>query len=240
MAEFTGTFETGINGNTVSAGDPGSATAWNTISTDANGTLTYSNVQAYQTLACNMILSATPSTPYVDWNSTTLGSSLTDVWGRIYYWTSGLPNTAAFPVRGFDTGARAWEIFLDSLGHVNVRDNGGTTRGTGSVVISTSQFIRMEFHMISSTTAGFMEVKLFNNADSSTPSETITSTGAFSTLSRTDEIRFGENQTNNASRTLYMDNLLLNNTGYPGPFTIPSSMPGDNPPIGFLGRGAGW
>lgn len=240
MAQYTGTFETGVLGNTVSAADPGSATAWNTVSTDVNGTLTYSNTQAYQTLSCQIILSATPSTPFVEWNSATIGSSLTNVWGRIYYWTSGLPNTAAFPVRGFSGGSRAWEIFLDSLGHVNVRDNGGTTRGTGSVAFNVASWFRMEFNMTSSASNGFMEVKLFNNPDSTSPSETITSSGAFSTLTKTDEVRWGENQSNNASRTLYMDNILLNDTGYPGPFSAPTSQPADDPPFGFSGRGAGW
>jgi hypothetical protein len=219
MASYTGTFETGVDGNTVEIADAGSATPWDDRAFDANGTLTYSNVQKYQTLACQMVLSATPGGPFVAWDSSTLGSSLADLWGRVYMRHSGLPNTLHFWVRGFDTGARAWESYIDSSGFIHVRDNGGTDRGTGAVAISTGQWIRLEFHATNSTTAGFVEVKLFNSADSTTPSETITSTGSFSTLAKTDLMRFGEIAGGvNASRTVYMDNILVNDTGYPGPF----------------------
>ena len=222
MAEYTGTFETGVHGSTIQVADAGSANAWNDRSTDANSTLKYSNVQKYQTLACEMIHSATPSGCFVAWSSATLGSSLADLWGRIYMHWSGLPNTQSTPVRGFDTGTRAWEFIISSSGLISVRDTGGTARGTGAVAIATGQWIRLEYHMTNSTTAGFMEVKLFNSADSETPSETITSTGSFSTLSKTDLLRMGELGGINASRTIYMDNILVNDTGYPGPFVVPS------------------
>lgn len=221
MAQYTGTFETGVSGNTVQTSDLGSANKWDDRTFDAaHGTLAYSNVEKYQTLSCQMVTSATPAATWVAWTSTTLGSSLADLWGRIYLRESGLPNTSSIPVRGFDTGSRAWEILILSDGHIEVRDQGGTTRGTGAVAISTGQWIRLEFHMTNHTTAGFMECKLFNSADSDTLSETITSSGSFSTLAKTDLIRFGEIQAN-ASRTIYMDNILVNDTGYPGPFDAP-------------------
>jgi len=223
-----------VDGNTVQAADPGSANAWDDRTTDANSTLAYSSVQKYQTLSCQMVQSATPGVSYVAWTSATLGSSITDMWGRVYLYYSGLPNTQAVPVRGFDTGARAWEIIMDSSGFVIVRDQGGTARGTGAVPISTSQWIRIEFHATSSTTAGFIEAKLFNNADSASVSETITSSGSFSTLSKTDLIRIGEIAGTNASRTVYMDNIAVNDTGYPGPFVLPS---GNLAPV-IYGRGA--
>ncbi len=237
MAEYTGSFDTGVAGATVLAADSGSLTAWSDKQTDANGTLAYSATQKYGELACQMILSATPSGSYVAWTSAVLGTSLTSLWGRIYMHHSGLPNTVAIPVRGFDilgSGVLAWQINISSSGLVSVRDTGGTTRGTGSVPIATGQWIRLEFHVVSSVTAGVIEVKLFNNADSVTETETITSTGSFSTLSRTDLLRFGEIGGINASRTIYMDNILVNDTGYPGPLygsSYHSNVQGDAPAL---------
>jgi hypothetical protein len=215
MTEWTGTFETGTAGNTISIADPGSLTAWNDRQTGVDGTLTYSATEKYGTLSCQSIFSATPTGAYVAWDSV-LGTALTSLWGRMYLFHSALPNTAASPLRGFDTGVRAWEIWIDSSGFVILRDQGGNVRGTGAVPIATAQWIRLEFHVVSSLTAGVMEAKLFNTADSASPSETITSTGSFSTLTRTDLVRVGEVLGLNASRTVYMDNILVNDTGYPG------------------------
>lgn len=223
MAEYTGNFETGTAGNTVSAADAGSANAWNDKASGAGSTLTYSATQAYGTLSAQCILDAGGGESWVAWNSATIGTSLTEVWGRIYMYFTSLPTGGvAFWVRGFDTGSRAWESYIDTLGHINVRDQGGTNRGVGTVAISTGQWIRLEYHVQNSTTAGLVEVKLFNSADSATASETITSTGSFSTLSRTDLLRTGASvQTGHVSNTVYIDNVLLNDTGYPGPY-VPS------------------
>lgn len=216
MAEYTGTFETGSDGNTIQVADAGSATAWNDRSFTADSTLKYSSTQAYDTLSAQMVFSATPDSCYVSWTSATFGS-LTELWGRTYFYYTNLPSVQSTCIRGFESGSRAWEIIIDSTGKVIVRDAGGTARGTGAVAINSPGWARIEFHVQNSSTVGFIEAKLFNNPDSATQTETITSSGSFSTGTITDEIRFGEMGGFNASNTVYMDNILINDTGYPGP-----------------------
>lgn len=62
-----------------------------------------------------------------------------------------------------------------------------------------------------------IEVKIFNSPDSTTATETLTSTGAFSTLVDGRIIRIGESLGTAEALTYWMDNVLINDTGYPGP-----------------------
>jgi hypothetical protein len=220
MAQYTGNFETGSNGNTIQVADAGSLNAWNDRQFGVDGTLTYSNVQAYGTRSAQMVFSATPGAAWVAWDSVTLGSSLAELWGRVYLYYTIIPSSQATVVRGLAVGSRVWELLIDSSGHIVVRDAGGTGRGTGTVAINSGAWCRIEFHVINNATAGFVEAKLFNSPDSATPSETITSTGSFSTGTVTDTIRIGESGGFNPSNTVYMDNILVNDTGYPGPVGV--------------------
>lgn len=218
MAQYTGDFDRGTDGNTVQAADPGSATPWSDRGFSADGTLTYSSTQKYGALSCQSIFSATPSAAYVQWNLLALsGSAWTTVYGRIYMHHSGLPNSSCVFFRGFDdpAGSRAWEFAIDSSGFIVLRDNGGTTRGIGAVRINTGQWIRIELKVISSTTSGFMQARIYNNPDSPVITETITSSGTFSTLANTNILRIGEAVGVNASRTVYIDNIMVTDVGYP-------------------------
>lgn len=222
MAEYTGNFETGTNGNNIQTTDAGSLNAWDDRNFSADATLTYSNVEKYGNLSARMVFSATPNTAYVAWTNTTLGSSLTELWGRVYLFYAAWPATTGFWIRAFDGGSRAWESYIDSTGKLVLRDSGGTQRAISTNAINAGAWVRIEFHVQNSSTAGFIEAKLFNDPDSATATETVTSTGSFSTLTKTDLIRIGENTGGNPSNTVYMDNILVNTTGYPGPLSTPS------------------
>lgn len=220
MAEYTGNFETGTNGNSVLAADAGSANKWDDVVETADVAITYSNVQAYGTLSAKIVSSATPGGGWVGWTAATLGSSLVELWGRLYIYYTALPSNLSYLIRGFDTGSRAWEAYIASDGTVVIRDNAGTPRGQSTAAVNTAGWTRLEYHVQNSTTAGLIEFKIFNSPDSVTATETVTSTGSFSTLTKTDLLRFGDTQGANPSNTIYLDNILVNDTGYPGPVGV--------------------
>ena len=167
MAQYTGTFETGVDGNSISTGDAGSATAWNTVVSTANSTQTYSNVQKYGSLSQRVVNNATPDNGYVQWTNSTLGTSLTTHWGRYYLFLPSGHDQALIFVRGLDeAGVRAWELLLNTDLTVSVRDAGGTARGTSTTALATNQWVRVEWNGVHSTTAGFIECKIFNSAES--------------------------------------------------------------------------
>jgi hypothetical protein len=218
MAEYTGTFETGVDGNNILTSDGGSANAWDDIEANGTTTLKYSNVQKYQTLAMQVVTDATPNTALVSWGESTLGTSITTIYGRLYLFLPSGHDQNVFVARGFGIGgALAWEIIILAAGNILLRDNTGASSATGAVNVSMNQWIRIEFKMVSSPTVGQLEAKLFNTADSSSPDETITSAANQNTLTRTDRVRFGVTVQGKASSTYYFDNILVNDTAYPGP-----------------------
>lgn len=210
----TASFERGVLGASVDATDVGSEYAFSDDGKTANSTLTYSNTHCYGTLACEMIHSATPSGCNVTW---TLGGGITESWGRIYLHNSGLPNTYSEFARTFQSGNLKWRLAILSSGVLRLR---GSFDTDGVVPISINQWIRIEWHVICSTTVGQIEAKLFNSPNSTTPSETITTTATLDIGTAVDVIHFGDLAALNASRTVYMDNIVVNDTGYPGPVSF--------------------
>lgn len=236
MAEYTADFELGVNGNAVTAANPGSANAWNTVNVAGTTAWTYSNTQKYGTLSAKLVLDATPNIGYLEWSPATLGAgTLTTVYGRMYMFLPSGHDQLLLLYRGLNNaGTRCFETYLDTTNKILVRDQGGTTRATSTASVSLNQWVRIEYKVVNSVGAGQHEVKLFNNADSAVATETMTGAGAFSTLSDTSYIRMGCVASGKASATYYFDNLLLNDTGYPGPagggggspvVTVPKARP---------------
>jgi hypothetical protein len=90
---------------------------------------------------------------------------------------------------------------------------------------------------VQSTTAGVIEGKLFLSADSLTVTETKTSTGSFSTGTETQRYRFGSVASNVPNLLVYIDNIMANDTGYPGPLFPPVVSEQNLAPV-IYGRGA--
>jgi hypothetical protein len=237
VAEYTGTFETGVNGAGILIGDAGSANAWNEAADPANVTLTYSNVQAYETLSCNITCNATGGQAYVGWLAATISPALSGThYGRIYGFYSAAPSALHFWVRGLEVG-RAWELRMRSTMLIELSDQGGTTRGVTTIPANINSWFRIEWRVVQSVTAGEIQLKLFNSPDSLTPTETVTTTGSFSTLAETRSFRFGSTATNIPNLLLYQDNILVNDTGYPGPLFPPVVSDENFAPV-IYGRGA--
>lgn len=238
MAAYTANFETGVNGNPVLTSDPGSATALSSIADPANVAITYSNVQKHDTLSAVVTNDATGGLGYFGWGATTISPAFSGThYGRAYMFTAANPGGSTFIVRGL-SGARAWELILLATGIIIARDQGGATRCTFTTAIALNQWIRLEWKVVQSTTDGVLEIKLFNSADSPTPTETQTSSGSFSTLADTNEVRFGSIATAVPNCVIYWDDVEINDTGYPGPVAGPVVYTSPNFAPVIYGRGA--
>lgn len=233
---YTGTFETGVNGAGVLSGDPGSATQWLEVNDPVNVTVTYSNIQAYQDLSCAITCDATGGPGFVGWTPATISPAYSGThYGRIYGFFPSAPGALVFWVRGLESVSRAWELRITTGMLIELADNGGTQRGISTIAANTNAWFRVEWKVVQSTTAGVVEIKLFNDPDSVTPTETVTSTGSFSTLTTTDRLRFGSIATAVPNLLVYMDNIQSNDTDYPGPFS--TVVAGNLAPV-IYGRGA--
>lgn len=208
MADFSADFEAGVHGNTVTTGaGEASATAFDAI----GGTPVYDSARA-----AHGALGATcnASGDYVQWTL----ASVTDHYLRAYYY---FPNSTTNFVRigrSAASGLGAININLNASMKLQFVDSIGAPMLTGTTTVAVGQWIRIECHMIHSTTVGQVEFKLFHSPDSSTPTETGSSTASFNTLVSANQIDFGwHSLLGGGSWTeLSMDDLVANATSYPG------------------------
>lgn len=213
MAVLTATFETGVHGNAVAIADAGSATAWDVLNDPGAGSLLYDNTHVYETLAAKVSHGGAGARIQISW-TTALGT-VTDHYGRIYIYFTANPGNVANPMRVESTGAVASQIIVNSSGTIRMDDSAGQAVVTTNS-ISLNQWVRLEWHVIHSTTVGQVEVKLFNNPDSVSPTETQTSAASRNTLASANEIMFGSGAGLTYS-DFWMDNIVANDTAYPGP-----------------------
>lgn len=208
MAEYTAGFETGINGNTISTSDAGDATAWQSIAGAPNPT--YSNTHvAFGALAA----AYTVNGAFTRWASPNTWG--TDHYGRFYLYATANPGSNQSICSLQDAGGTSNIVILTG-GNIQSRDHGAGVNG--SVSISLNQWVRIEYHFISSATVGLLEVKLFNTAASTTPDETIASTANRDTgATAITEEYFGQTNFGPWGATTWMDSILVNATSYPGP-----------------------
>lgn len=208
-------FETGSNSATISTSDSGSEAPWDSVSIGTDAALVYDNANANDTLAAKVSTGATSATCYLSWSGA-LGTR-TDHYGRIYLYMSGNPAATVALVR-FQRGStqETATISISSAGKILLVDSNGTTQATSTASISTAQFVRIEWHVVHSTTVGQIEAKLFNTPGSGTADETVATAASINTRADCDEVRFGQSLARSNMTAFWMDDLLAGATSYPG------------------------
>lgn len=236
MGLLTAGFETGTNGSTVATSDTGNATAFDAVNTSGAGaTVTYDNTHAAQgSLAVKFHTSASPGTaPYVEW-STAYGSQ-TDCGGRAYIYMTAYPGSGVVlaPIRGQNgTSSNAYVVRINHDGTIAIRGNGTTDLATSTNTLTLNQWVRLDFRIHHSGTVGTIDVQLFNTAESTSATETISATNA-NTLTSSDRVRFG-NPGTLASTDFWEDGLAIvtGSKNYAGPMvrnTVAPTVSGSAP-----------
>jgi hypothetical protein len=222
MAELTADFEAGTNGNNVLTTDAGSATAWDAVTivqiTEAPPTITYDTAHvAHGSLATKIVLPSANDNIILEW-STALGT-VTDHYGRLYLYLTAYPVSAIGGLVYAGQGAtRGVRIDINSSGQLRGYDNPAAAAfPTFTNAVALNQWIRIEWHFVHSATVGQAEVKLFNTAESTTPTETQTGTNK-NTLANATSLRFGTPESGpGGAYTFWVDDIVGNAAAYPGP-----------------------
>jgi methionine-rich copper-binding protein CopC len=153
------TAEGGTNGTALTTGNSGGASG-NAFTAVTGGTnvWTFSNARSVRG---SMSLKCTPlaSTPAaVQWQP----SSLTEHYGRMYFYISGYAVGAEPLVKAFSGSfVNAWRVELSAGGRLTVRDANSTAIHTASSNVSTGVWYRVEWHVISSASVGQVESRLY-------------------------------------------------------------------------------
>jgi hypothetical protein len=219
VAQATNNFEGGTNGNTIATSDTGSGNAWDAVTLPAGtGTLTYDTAHTYGALAGKLVCGTTSTTAYLQWSTATLGSITGDAYGRFYVYMTSNPFNINAQCLFRNNGTNRCRLSINTAGKIEVRDKSGVVQATSTNSLALNQWNRVEFHVTFATSTGFMEVKLFQNADSTTATETLTSASNLDFGGTTNNeflIGWVSSQT---SRTQWLENIVWGAASYPGPF----------------------
>lgn len=227
VALFNGA-EGGTLGATVSAAnsDNASGNAWNSVV--GTPTITFDNTQAIGTQSYKIV--NPPSAQQMVW-STSLGT-VTEVWGRLYLYSSAAPSGVTGIVRFLSGGSQSARLRYETAGTLTISDAGNATEITTTNAVATSQWTRIEYHIIFDAVSATCEIKLFNNAWSLTPTETKTTTTAAGLGANCDTVQFGA--FNSCTWTAWLDGIAIHNDssiGYLGPYRLPPAHPGARRPV---------
>ena len=204
-------FNQGTNTNTIAAADPGNENKWDLVTIGAGGALVYDNTHINSgTLSAKVTTGGAGVT--FRW-STQFGTQ-TDHYGRLYYFIAANPAANCQFVRNVSGATAQAFMTIGTTGKITCSDSAaGSAVSTNS--IATNQLIRIEYHILHSATVGIVECKLFNTATSTTATETITLSSA-NTGTSSSAIIFGNSGANSVG-PFWMDDIISNTTGYPGP-----------------------
>jgi hypothetical protein len=205
---LTADFEKGVNGNAVTtAAGEGSLNAWDAISGTAP---VYSTTHAaHGLLAARFNLAAVPS--LLQW--TFAWGTQTDHYGRLYLYIATFPSGTPRLVQFANSGTACQLELRASDGRLIVTNASDTGIAATTNPLPTGQWLRIEWHVLHSTTVGQATVNVYLG-DSTTLSDSITmpATQNFSTQSTNAWI--GSSST---TGDFYLDDIVGAANAFPGP-----------------------
>lgn len=220
------TFEGGSDETTVTTGNSGgsSGDAFGSVVIDSANGVKFDNAKAaHGTYSVRMDI-ATANRTAVSWQSAQVGS-IFECWGRCYYWNAAAPTVGLRLVSMYQAGALKAGLIHTSGGLLRVSDSASASNDTVAA-IPTSAWTRIEFHVIASATVGQIEARIYS-ADSTTAitNGTVSSPATRNTGTAIDEVAFGNTTFNTQAVTMWMDDLQVNGTGWPGPASAQTLLP---------------
>lgn len=237
MAEFRNSLDGISSGTGVTTGNSGGASgqAFSAVTLGAGATATADNVHAaHGPVGLKLATGGSAADCCVE--TTSLGTTTT-VYMRAYYWIGSNPGTNH---RLFDLVALpnlCGAIYLTTTGKVQAVDTGGGQMGITTTSVALNQWIRIECKYVASATVGQAEVRLFNEADSTYPTEVVRTAASFNTQANFSLYRFGAaGDPLPANRTIWADELALSTADFIGPVNVdptPTWAPGFMAANGF-------
>ncbi|MBG0828565.1 hypothetical protein HS041_12375 [Planomonospora sp. ID67723] len=221
MAGGSNSFEGGTNGVAVSVGNSGGASgdAFNEVSG-----LTYANAQA----AHGALSGSCGSNGY---GALAMSGSGTR-WARMYIRATSWSNPSSIESMRMIFGTRYFSARPNASGLVEIKYFNGSSdslQATGAVAAATSQWIRLEIQVSTpASSPASCTVRLYNDADSLTPSETITDASTAITTGTWSQALFGYNVS--FGGTAHIDSVAWSDVDWLGPIlpnppTLPPPYP---------------
>jgi hypothetical protein len=137
-----------------------------------------------------------------------------DVWyGRTYVWVDRFRCEVRL-VGATDDGRSSMAIDIAKTGRIRIRDAALRNVGTSAGLIATRGWVRIEWKV--DHAAGIVEVRLFNNATATVPTETFATSPGRSIGARTDGVVFGLPVGGGGTAIFWTDDTAVSWSGYLG------------------------
>lgn len=219
-ATFRNNANGGTNGTAISYTASGGATSgddWDFIAIGTNGSITYANSPARGPLSYKMTVGATVADVKVEWQHL---QPSTTTYVRFYVYLPTLPSSSFRFLELSDGTQGVWSFGFRADGRISVRDAVSASMNVSTTALPTGRWLRLEARVVSHATTGSSVVKIYTEADSPYPAETVTSTNSFNTAPNGNGIeivRYGIVGSTTANYTYYLDDIAISNDGYLGP-----------------------
>ena len=222
--------EGGVLGASVASGvssGGASGNPFDAVTIGALSGLTYDNTHVMHGSQSFLITTGNPSAnSIVEWTSSLTGGTLPQIWFRLYVYQTSYSATQLRVIKAVSSGTLRAAVAIDSTGHLAlINATNGTVKNSTSVM-PLNQWNRLEGFIIGDPAVGQIEAKMFTSSpDNVTPDETVTSLANVNTGGTINRVDFG-NPASAVSYTLWMDDLAVSDTAYPGPAVYAAQLSG--------------
>lgn len=250
---ITNSFEGGTSGSAISTSNSGgtSGTAWDALGGSTTLPVYSTAAGIHGGLGASTPLSGN-STTTIEWKAAAaslFNSGGIPWYARDYFEITSLPPAQVFLMKAQDDAVPqdVWAVYLDTTGHLGLRNRiAGTNLATSTGTVALSTPTRWETQCIYTGSAYSLTLRCFfgSNVEGTTPDETLT--GSISTADAVDVASFGaQAATVQTWSTVYHDDILLTNVGWPGPAAVSTmsgtgsltASPAMSPAVAFSGQG---
>jgi hypothetical protein len=209
-----------------SAGNTGGASGsfFDTITLGTGTTLASDSTQAaHGALSAKFATGATSASVWFQWDAS--AGTLATAWFRIYMFFTAFPATTLKIFQTLATSTQCGAVSLTTAGKISHSNSANTVIQTGTVAIGLNQWVRLEGFVTGDPSAGQIETKLFNTADSATPDETLTDAATQATNGAFNKNRMGVTVAQANIGPFWFDDVGLSSTGYLGPAVAAAAAP---------------
>jgi hypothetical protein len=133
----------------------------------------------------------------------------------VYLWLDADPTAALRLMRAASNNTLRFAIDILANGQVRIVDSANRTIATTTSTIATGRWVRLEWSADQSQ--GRAELRLFNTADSTTPTAIATSPSGQALGTSTGQVQIGRSGSQAFAITFWTDDPAVSTTGFPGP-----------------------
>lgn len=219
-------FESGLTaGTAITAGNSGgpAGRAFDNVT----GTVAYDTAQAHTATLSAKVSMAAGTTSQVRWlNAADQAGNVGYI--RFYLYLTSLPSANLSVAYITDhSSAFLMRVRIRTTGVVDLIDQNVAVMGTTVGAVATGRWVRIEAKVTCSATTGQGEVRVYNDADSTTATEDLTTTAVWNTgATRPGGGRWGGVTTAASSDIFWIEDVATSDSNWIGP-TAPADDPGN-------------